>query len=159
MALGRFILHRFNGVEEFPLGDSTILASRTEDGIRIDLDAETEGEAIRTVADTADHPTNPRADVAFVVESLDAPRLVGQTFIVPHGRTKDDDLASLYYYEHDDLNDNSVEFLDRKHNMFLVRWTGTARDVNFYDGSKPSTTLEVEGWFRFEEFQKWSLPY
>src|SRR4051812_41115772 len=76
-----------------------------------------EGEAIRTVADTADHPTNPRAEVAFVVESLDAPRLVGQTFIVPHGRTKDYDLASL------------VEFLDRKHNMFLVRWTGTARDV------------------------------
>ena len=158
MELGRFILHRFNGDEEFPLGAATILASRTEDGIRVGLDAETGGAAIRTVPDTAGDPASPRAEVAFIVESLDPLRLVGRKFVVPRGSTWDDDLASLYYYEHEDLNDNTVEFLDRRHNMFLVRWTGTARDVNFYDGNKPPTTLEVEGWFRFDGLEKWLTP-
>src|SRR4051812_8199889 len=101
MPPGRFILHRFNGDEEFRLGDATIVADRTEDGIRVSLEAETEGPALRTVADTADHPASPRAEVAFIVASLDACRLVGHRFLVPHARTRDDDLASLYYYGHE----------------------------------------------------------
>lgn len=156
MASGEFILRRFNGDEVFRLGAATILASRTEDGIRIDLDAETDGVAIKAVSDTAEHPANPRAEVAIIVEALDAAQLVGQRFVVPRGRTDDDDLASLYYYEHDDLNDNAIEFVERTGELFRVRWAGRARDVNFDDGSKPETTIEIDGWFRFEEFKRWS---
>ena len=59
MALGEFILHRFNGDEVLRLGTATILAYRTEDGIRVNLDAETDGMALKTVADTAQHPGQP----------------------------------------------------------------------------------------------------
>jgi hypothetical protein len=156
MAFGEFILHRFNGDEVFRLGTATIFAYRTEDGIRVNLDAETDGMALKTVADTAQDPANPRAEVAFVVEALDVGMLVGQRFLVPHGRTRDDDLASIYYYEHEDLNENVVEFLGLDGDRFRVRWTASARDVNYYDGSKPKTKLEVEGWFQFEKFGKWS---
>ncbi|MEU0626230.1 hypothetical protein [Streptomyces sp. NPDC005989] len=30
-----------------------------------------------------------------------------------------------------------------------LRWTGERDDVNFYDGSKPPTRIEIEGDFRY----------
>lgn len=156
MALGEFILHRFNGDEVFRLGAATILAYRTEEGVRVNLDAETAGPATASAADTAQNPANPRAEIAFVVESLDVTGLAGRRFVVPRGQTDEDDLASLYYYEHDELNENVVEFLAREEERFRVRWTGTATDVNYYDGSKPDAKLEIEGWFVFRDFMKWS---
>jgi hypothetical protein len=105
--------------------------------------------------DTAAEPATPWAEVAFVVEHLDATRLVGHKFMVPHGRTVDDDFAFIYYYEHEELNDNSIEFLDRRQDHFLIRWKGTTQDVNFYDGSKPEAKVAIEGWFTFKDFEKW----
>lgn len=155
MALNEFILHRFNGDEVHRLSGATICASRTEDGIRIHLEAVSEGPAIKTLPDTAEEPSSPRASVAFVVKSLNPPELVGQQFVVPYARTRDDDLASIYYYEHEDLDDNTIQFLDRKEERFRIRWTAITQDVNFYDGSKPPAAVEIEGWFRFERLDKW----
>ena len=55
-----------------------------------------------------------------------------------------------------ELNDNEIEFLERNEDWFRIRWTGVTQDVNFYDGTKPDTRVEIEGWFRFIDFAKWS---
>jgi len=33
----------------------------------------------------------------------------------------------------------------KKGHAFRVQWTGTTNDVNHYDGSKPTTRVEIEG--------------
>jgi hypothetical protein len=40
-----------------------------------------------------------------------------------------------------------IEFVERKGDELHVRWTGTTIDVNYYDGSKPPTRVEVDAWF------------
>jgi hypothetical protein len=56
-------------------------------------------------------------------------------------------VASIYYCEHDDSDDNiaAVKAVDGE--RLLIRMTGSTCDVDNYDVSKPPTKLCVEAWF------------
>jgi hypothetical protein len=134
-----------------------MMAVHDEDGIRLWFEAMTGGKAIKTVPDTAEYPTNPNAEVAVSLKNLDPSKLVGKQFLVLSGYDEEieDHVATIYYYEHEDLNDNVIEITAQDSNRFHVRWTGTTGDVNFYDDSKPKTRVEIEGEFTFKDMKKW----
>ena len=62
----------------------------------------------------------------------------------------------LGYCEHAALRDNRIRVVARDGDRFHLRWTATVRDVNYYDGSKPPTRVEIQGEFVFKDIGKWS---
>jgi hypothetical protein len=46
--------------------------------------------------------------------------------------------------------------MSRFEDRFRVLWVGVTQDVNYYDGSKPPTRVEIDGFFRFKEMEKWT---
>ena len=83
--------------------------------------------------------------------------LVGREFVVPGTMSDDEDscMSLLYYCEHEALRDNRIKVVSRDGDRFWLRWTAVVRDVNYYDGSKPPTQVEIEGEFVFKDISKW----
>ena len=157
MAIGRFTFHRFNGVEEYSLISATMLAVHEEDGICLWFEAKTDGVRLQSLADTAELHARPNAEVGVALQELDPNKLVGKRFTVPSGYDEkiEDHFATIYYVEHAGLNENEIEVTAQEGNVFHVHWKGTTTDVNFYDGSKPKTRVEIDGYFTFKDMQKW----
>jgi len=159
MSVGKFVLHRFNGDEEYEVQRATILAVHDEDGFRLWFEAETDGVCLKNLPDTASLRGSPKAEVAVGLKKVEPGRLVGKKFKVPlaYDEEIDDHVASIYYVEHEDLDDNEIEVIAQDGDTFEVRWTGTTTDVNYYDGSKPRTRVEIVAAFRFKDLAKWSV--
>jgi hypothetical protein len=158
MGVGKFVLHRFNGDEEYEVERATMLAVHDEDGFRLWFEAETDGVYLKSLPDTASLHGHPKAEVAVALKKIEPTRLAGKTFSVPAGYDNeiDDHVASIYYVEHEDLDDNEIAVIARDGDVFQVRWTGTTTDVNYYDGSKPRTCVEIVAAFKFKDMAKWS---
>jgi hypothetical protein len=156
-AVGRFILHRFCGDEEYVIKTATILAVKEETGLRLWFEAETEGVCIKSVPDTADLKAWPKAEVGVSLMALDASKLVGRRFNVLSGYDEEEEsyVATIYYVEHQELRRNKIEVLGQEDDIFLIRWTGVTTDVDYYDGGKPETKLEIEGRFTFSDMEEW----
>jgi hypothetical protein len=156
MTEGRLILRRFNGIEVVRLQTAEMMAYRSDGHIFLSFEMRTENEADESSEDTAGWKNPRSAEVNVLLSELDPWSLAGKHFSVPEGWTEAWDLlARLYYFAHEPINNNEIDILERQENRFHVRWTGTTRDINFYDGSKPETILEVEGWFIFPHMEKW----
>lgn len=149
MELGTLTLHRFNGDEVFGLSRATIHAHPEGDEVVLYLYVNTHQQPIKTLPDTEGLNAWPNAEVTVRVPRSQFESLTGRRFSVPKswGEALDDHVSCIYYCEHEDLNENEVEFLERRGDGFKVRWTGTATDVNYYDGSKPDTRVVIESWF------------
>jgi hypothetical protein len=149
MATGTLTLHRFNGDEAFAVSAATALAMPEGDQVALNLAIETDERPLMTLPDTEDLGAQPDAEVTIRLPKAELPTLVGRRFSVPHSFDQqiDDRVSRFYYCEHGDLDDNVIEFLERKGEQLRVRWTGTTTDVNYYDGSKPPTRMVVEAWF------------
>jgi hypothetical protein len=158
MGVGKFILHRFNGNEEYEVQRATILAVHDEDGFRLWFEAETDGVCFKGLPDTESLRGRPKAGAAVGLKKVEPARLVGKRFSVPaaYDEEIDDHVASIYYVEHEDLDDNEIDVVARDGDVFQVRWTGTTTDVNYYDGSKPRTRVEIVAAFKFKDMAKWS---
>ena len=50
---------------------------------------------------------------------------------------------------------NRITVVSRAGDRFRLRWTAVTKDINYYDGSKPPTQVEIEGEFLFKGFAKW----
>ncbi|MCI0699893.1 MAG: hypothetical protein L0241_02245 [Planctomycetia bacterium] len=153
---GLFILHRFCGDEAFVISEAKMFAFRKDKDLQLWFEANTDGECVQQLEDTSELYAKPKADVRIHLKQFDPEQLVGQKFKVT-GYDKDtrDPLGMIYYVEHDELMENVVEVLGREGNVFEVRWTGITTDVNYYDGSKPKTQIEIVGRFTFREMEKW----
>jgi hypothetical protein len=160
VALGTFVLHRYCGDEVYALREAELFAYLVADGIALSFEAHTAAEPIQSLPDTASLRAQPHAEVTVVVPTLDPERLVGARFSVPRGYDEqvEDSVATLYYCEHEDLDDNVVEILSRLEDGFRVRWTGSSTDVNYYDGSQPATLIEIDGFFRFRGLRPPLVP-
>jgi hypothetical protein len=122
------------------------------------FEAETEGVCLKSLPDTVNLHRSPKAEVAVVVDQVAPDNLAGSRFSVPNGYDEsiEDQVATIYYVEHQPIDNNEVEVLSRKGDVFHVRWTGTTTDVNHYDGSQPDTRVEIDGAFVFKGIDKWS---
>ncbi|MFB6946475.1 hypothetical protein [Streptomyces sp. NPDC056305] len=156
---GRFVLHRFNGDEVYRFRSAEMwLGCATDDGPDADavlwFELAADDDAIQRCEDTADAGMAPTAEVGIglVVAEADADRLVGRTFVMPGASDGEDSCMSLlYYYEHEPLRDNRITVISRHGDRFRLRWTAVCEDVNFYDGSKPATRVEIDGEFLFRD--------
>ncbi|MFF2011698.1 hypothetical protein ACFVWY_21820 [Streptomyces sp. NPDC058195] len=161
---GRFVLHRFNGDEVYRLGEAVVRVLRSDEGgaggegagrgVTVWFEALADPEGARRCADTAEAGMVPSAEVGVGMAEAEADidRLVGRTFLmpgVPEG--EDSALSLLYYFEHEPLRANRITVVSRDGDRLRLRWTGECDDVNFYDGSKPPTRIEVEGDFLYRD--------
>jgi hypothetical protein len=64
-------------------------------------------------------------------------------------------MSLLYSCEHEPLRNNNITVVSRTGDRFWLRWTAVTKDVNYYDGSKPPTQVEIEGKFWFKDMAKW----
>jgi hypothetical protein len=98
----------------------------------LSFEAHTGPEPIQTLPGTAALGAHPHAEVSVLVPALDAAALVGTRFSVPRGydAQEEDHVATLYYCEHEDLDDNVIEILSRHDDIFRVRWTGSTTDLS-----------------------------
>jgi hypothetical protein len=154
---GTLVLHRCNGDEIYGVKSATITASEEDGAVELLLYLDTKAKPIQTLPDTAELDPQPNAEVYITLNKLDVSKLVGRRFSIPTSWSdeKQDHVSCIYYCEHGDLNRNVVRFLEQQGNKFLVRWTGTTTDVNFYDGSRPDTKVEIKAWFTFKGMRKW----
>lgn len=149
MATGTLTLHRFNGDEAYNLKSADVRVRSEESQLVLTLEVDTEEGALQSVPDTVEFSAKPSAEVSVILHQLDEQTLVGQRFVVPAGYDPNTEeyVATLYYYEHQDLDNNVIEMLSRDSNKFHIRWTATTQDVNYYDGSKPDTSVVIDGVF------------
>jgi hypothetical protein len=150
MPFGKLILRRFNGTETYDIISAAMLLYTAERGFCLNLEIECDLQGTKTTTDTVDFPAAPNIEVSIYREQFDTSDLVGQTFKVPS--TYDDEfgdyVSRFYYYEHEGIDNNVIEFLAREQDgRYHVHWTGTAMDPNFYDGSKPDTVVEIDARF------------
>jgi WD40 repeat protein len=154
---GRFILHRFNGDEVYRFESAVLWASRNKRGVTLWFEVKADPANAQRCEDTAELRMSPNAEVGIDLPDLDAADLVGREFSIP-GTTSDDEDSSmslLYYCEHEPLRENRIVVVSRAGDRFRLRWTAVATDVNYYDGSKPTTRVEIEGEFVFKDIGKW----
>jgi hypothetical protein len=154
---GRFILHRFNGDEVYRLASAKMSAHTSDGGVTLWFDAKSEREGAQRCEDTDEIGAAPNASVGVENESLAPDELVGRVFLMQGTKTDDEDscMSLLYYCEHQPLRENRIEVVSQAGDCFRVRWTGVTQDVNYYDGSKPRTRVEIEGVFRFADIDEW----
>jgi hypothetical protein len=155
---GRFILHRFNGDETYHLESAVMFAYETEEGVTLWCEVKADPEDAQRCEDTAEMGMSPNAEVGIDLPDLDANELVGREFVVLGTKSDDEDSCKslLYYFEHDALRNNHIKVVSQDGDRFRLRWTATVRDVNYYDGSKPPTRVEIEGEFMFKDIGKWA---
>jgi hypothetical protein len=155
---GRFILHRFNGDEVYNFKSAVMWAYETEQGVTLWFEVKADPDNAQRCEDTAEMAVSPNAEVGIDLPDLNAEELVGREFVIPGTRSDDEDSCKslLYYYEHEALRDNRVKVVSRDGDRFWLRWTAVVQDVNYYDGSKPPTQVEIEGEFVFKDISKWA---
>jgi hypothetical protein len=141
--VGRMVLHRFNGDEEFAIERALIRRV----GSHLEIKAVTNGTVIKSLPDTKGLPASPRARISIAAPIVK--NWVNLKLSLPDGDTEESN-ATFYYVEHESLTANEITFLERKKNQYLLKWTAQTPDVNYYDGSKPDTLVEIEGWFTLE---------
>src|SRR5687768_6028281 len=103
MGVGKLVLHRFNGDEEYEIQRATILAVHDEDDFRLWFEAETDGVCLKGLSDTESLGGRPRAEVAVGLKKIEPTRLAGKKFSVPAAYDEEIDayVASIYYVEHE----------------------------------------------------------
>lgn len=153
----QFILHRFNGDEVYRFESAVMWAYINEPGVTLWFEVSTDSDALQRCEDTAEMGMSPNAEVGIDLPELDADQLVGRHFSIPGTKTDDEDscMSLLYYCEHEPLRDNKIAIVSRSGDRFWLRWTAVTQDVNYYDGSKPPTQVEIEGEFLFKDIGKW----
>jgi len=145
--MGHFILNRFNGQEVFNFAKGSITVTRNGDKFSLWLSVECEGDPIKVLPDTEELNACPSAQLAAEIDSLK--KLDNLTITIPESYDEEleDYVTVMYYCEHQDLDNNVVEIKRINDSLFNVNWTCTTTDVNYYDGSKPDTKIEITGEF------------
>jgi hypothetical protein len=156
--MGIFILNRFNGREKFNISEAKIYAVKnSENKIMLWLEVETDEEPIQSVPDTADLKMNPSGEITVFLDNLNLNKFREREFFISKGcdETRNDLLARVYYFEHQEVNNNSLKLKYKGDGIFDIHWSGVTTDISYYDGSKPDTIIEVIGEFTFEEYMDW----
>ena len=150
MNVGILTLNRFNGQEQFSISDATILKCQDDEKQMLSFEIETDENPIKTLPDTKELNAQPNAEFNVRVNDFDLDTLVGKRFAIPRGYDEEtgEYLTRFYYCEHEETDDNLIKIVEQNDAKFRVIITATCIDVNYYDGSKPRTNIEIDAWFR-----------
>jgi hypothetical protein len=150
MTVGKMTLHRFNGDEIYTVESATIEHYKAADGsFTVTFRAETGSTPIQTLSDTEELKAQPWAEWTLTLSKTPAIALrPGGKFSIPEGHSAEAGyVTNLYYCEHETMDENEIEVIERDGLRVRARITGMATDVNYYDGSKPRTKVVVEADF------------
>jgi hypothetical protein len=150
MSIGTMTLHRFNGDEIYSVESATIEHLRNAEGsFDVTFRAEAGPTPIQTLPDTESLRVQPFAEWTLVLPRVPVLELrPSRTFVIQKGSDEWDDFRThFYYYEHESMDENEISILERDALRVRARLTGYVTDVNFYDGSKPRTKVDVEADF------------
>lgn len=150
MSVGKMTLHRFNGDEIYSVESATVEHYKHADGaFSVTFRAESGNPPLQTLPDTEPLRAQPFAEWTLTLPEI--PSLVlraGNIFLIPLGYCESEGyVTDLYYCEHEQMDENQIVILERDRLRVRARITGMARDVNYYDGSKPPTKVVVEADF------------
>lgn len=158
---GELVLERFCGVETYPLlrGSWNVFHDEELDMPTFCVQLEA-GPGNELHEDTKTLNAEPSWEVNIVSKSLNSSSLYpGAKFVVPRGYDEGQGgyVTNFYYCSHEQTDDNVIEILAVEGSRLLVRLVGKTVDVNFYDGSKPPTTLRIEAWLTHDRNTKRSM--
>jgi hypothetical protein len=135
-------IRRFNGDEVFRVKEAKIDLAQRADGVELSLRVQG-GPAIRTVSDTESAGALPVLELVVRFSHRQLQRLTREVFTVPLGERDGEVVASLYYFEHQVLDENVFRVMNLTSETMLVDWRATTTDVNHYDGLKPRASVHV----------------
>lgn len=144
--LGTMTLERFNGLEVYPITTAQI-SVRNFVTFRVKTAAAIEKTTPEELY------MQPGAQLMLDSPSFDLARLVGTHLEVPEGDVDDELVASIYYGDHQPLDNNHIHFIAEEHGRVRIKWTADTCDVNYYDGSRPRTKVEVDAVFEYSARQ------
>lgn len=100
---------------------------------------------------------NLSGEITVYLENVNLENFGEQEFTISKGQDKDrsDWTARIYYFEHQDVNDNMLKMKYGGNGSFYTHWTGVTADISYYDGTKQDTRIEVHEEFIFEEYEGW----
>lgn len=148
---GLLRLDRFCGRELYPIERAEVYVSLPgagEVGIVLNLEFHCGAVIQSTTSDEARSMYSPSVEVNIPIASLAPADLVGTTVHVAESQNQERDTWNrIYVYEHEDLRDMTVSFLEVTGKRCRLWLTGHTQDPNHYDGSKPETVVRLDGWF------------
>jgi hypothetical protein len=153
MEIGTLTLHRYNGDEIYAVSSAKIgtYEGEYENEIFVSFDVETDKTPLKISTDAEEPYHHPSAEWNLALPEFNLPAMVGNIYSILNGDNDGEWLARLYYFEHEPIDDNVIEVLAYDGNYLTVRITGTAVDVNIYDGPVPPTTVVLEARFPVKE--------
>jgi len=102
-----------------------------------------------------DGSLKPTVEIWIPIPSTNLSPLVGTSLEV-HPSVKDNEDGMwnrLHVYESGDLREINVTFVAIDDGRCHVALTAKTGDPNHYDGSKPETTISLDGWFPMDELE------
>jgi len=151
MKINQLKLSRFNGEELFEIIETDLYFSY--EYAHLNLEFRT-GKCISPPLE--DTNTNGGLSGSFWLYDLEisnVEELEGQSFYIEDGyKNEHYDTCSLFYYwEHEPVSKNTIEFVECNNDFVQVKITAYTCDVNWHDGSKPETKIELLANFDYPE--------
>lgn len=145
------VLERFNGFEIYPIELAEWNLYKDEQigmmNLWISLSAR---QAIVQQEDTKDLNAEPHWKLNLVepnlAESSITPGFTG-TILESYDESRGGWITNFYYCEHEGTDKNTIEVVAVDGDRVQFRLSGETVDVNYYDGSKPTTKLLTDIWF------------
>ena len=150
------VLKRFNGDEVWQITDASFSIAPAENSDKSVLNfwAQSEHGSLlsKPLEDTyVDGGVTIEIDLK-VLPSDD--KLVGKIWTLPESKEETEDYYSNFYcYEHEFLSAGTFKVLSEKEGYFQVELRATCTDPNYYDGSKPETTIVIESWIKKQDLK------
>lgn len=150
MTLPLFELRRFNGVESYEV-ESARCNSYQREGRTEAVFSVTTSRSIASLSDTEGFCATPSIEIGF--RTNEPPSLIffaGARYLnLPeYDEIAEEWMTNLYYCEHQGVDNVTVEIESVDTDTVTATIEGTTTDVNYYDGSKPGTTVFVRAVFQ-----------
>ncbi len=139
-------LTRFNGVELFSVTEARY-SIYDDDGTTFVVFRVEAPTPVQLLEDTEELQGSPFWELVWRAPAASQVTIAADSvFEIPSGYDDDyeEHVTNFYYCEHEGSDENCIQILTVSEVSVRARITGITIDVNFYDGSKPPTRLEVE---------------
>lgn len=146
-------LDRFCGVETYPIKQATwdlIEGDGTEDDPDMLCLGMQFAKGSRLHEDTQPLQAEPCWEINFYKDKISLDILQTGFYLEQPNQEEEVD-GSFYYMEHQPTMDNRMEILATDGDRLKIRVSGNTGDVNYYDGSKPKSTMWLIAWFEKEQ--------
>ena len=159
MTQSTFTLNRFNGREVFAIANAEISVEKNDETLLLNFTAGGQLPALeKTCEDTAEFEEKPYIELIVVLQdaakTFSFKDFVGRKFEIQEAMDPwlGDFVANFYYFKGQHAHSCFIEVLSQINpTHYRVKITAKVADVNWYDGSKPETSIVIEADFKVME--------